>query len=47
MVDGVCLFLEGKSEVVEQNLAKKMQMAQNLDFEKAARLRDQLLAVAR
>ena len=46
MVDGVCLFLEGKSEVVEQNLAKKMQMAaQNLDFEKAARLRDQLLAV--
>ena len=46
MVDGVCLFLEGKSEVVEQNLAKKMQTAaQNLDFEKAARLRDQLLAV--
>ena len=27
MVDGVCLFLEGKSEVVEQNLAKKMQTA--------------------
>lgn len=46
MVDGVCLFLEGKSEVVEQDLAKKMQIAaQNLDFEKAARLRDQLLAV--
>lgn len=45
MVDGVCLFLEGKSEVVEQNLAKMQMAAQNLDFEKAARLRDQLLAV--
>lgn len=46
MVQSVCLFLEGKSETIEQNLTKHMQTAaQDLNFELAARLRDQLIAV--
>ena len=46
MVKSVCLFLEGRSETIEQNLTAQMQSAaENLQFETAARLRDQLLAV--
>lgn len=46
MVKSVCLFLEGRSETIEQNLTTQMQKAaENLQFEMAARLRDQLLAV--
>lgn len=46
IVKSVCLFLEGRSETIEQNLTKQMQTAaQNLQFEIAARLRDQLASV--
>jgi excinuclease ABC subunit C len=44
----VILFLEGKQERVAQELKNKMnQAAEALDFEKAARLRDQIQAVER
>jgi excinuclease ABC subunit C len=46
MIESVCLFLEGRSESVEKNLAAEMMAAaDSLDFERAARLRDQLRAV--
>ena len=46
MVQSVCLFLEGRSESVEKKLEEHMRAAaQALDFETAARLRDQLQSV--
>ena len=46
MVHSVCLFLEGKTEDIEKNLTAKMQnLAQNLEFEMAGKIRDQLLSI--
>lgn len=46
MVEAVCLFLEGKSETIEKNIEAQMQKAaESLEFETAARLRDQLIAI--
>jgi len=46
IIERVILFLEGKQEVVARNLRRKMEQASEaLEFEKAARLRDQLQAV--
>lgn len=46
LVDEVCKFLCGKSRVVEEELEQRMLKAANeLRFEEAARLRDQLRAV--
>ena len=48
MVRSVCLFLEGRTDEVEKALEMRMEMAaENLQFELAARLRDQLKAVRR
>jgi excinuclease ABC subunit C len=46
MIKEVCLLLEGRSDTVVQSLKKKMEVAaQELAFEQAAKLRDQLAAV--
>lgn len=46
MVAAVCLFLEGRTDEVERQLTVRMQAAAaDLQFELAARLRDQLQAV--
>ncbi len=46
MIRAVLLFLEGRTEDVERELQLRMeQAAENFNFEVAARLRDQLLAV--
>lgn len=46
MIKEVCLLLEGRSDAVIKSLGKKMQQAaENLEFEQAAKLRDQVLAV--
>lgn len=46
MIHEVCLFLEGRTDAVEENLEGQMlAAAENLNFELAARLRDQLRAV--
>ncbi len=46
MVKTVCLFLEGRSSEVEKTLKSRMQKASDdMKFELAARLRDQLAAV--
>lgn len=46
VVDGVLLFLEGKQEQLVKELKQRMeQAAENLEFEQAAKLRDQLLAI--
>jgi excinuclease ABC subunit C len=46
MITEVILFLEGKEEKLVQKLEKQMaEAAERLDFEKAAELRDQLLAI--
>ncbi len=48
MVRSVCLFLEGRTDEVEKELDTRMEAAaENLQFELAARLRDQLKAVRR
>ncbi|MDU2063561.1 MAG: excinuclease ABC subunit UvrC [Sporomusaceae bacterium] len=47
MVDSICLFLEGRSDNVTKKLRKSMEVAaEALDFETAARRRDQLAAIA-
>ena len=46
MVQEVCLLLEGRSDAVVRSLKKKMSVAaEKLQFELAAKLRDQLVAV--
>jgi excinuclease ABC subunit C len=46
VVDGVLLFLEGKQDELVKDLRARMeQAAENLEFERAAELRDQLQAV--
>lgn len=46
MIKEVCLFLEGRTDQVEADLTQQMlEAAQELEFEKAARLRDQLQSV--
>ncbi len=46
LVDGVLLFLEGKQEDLVQGLRQRMgEASENLEFERAAELRDQLQAV--
>lgn len=46
MIRRVCLFLDGRTKQVESELKLQMEgAAEELDFELAARLRDQLLAV--
>jgi excinuclease ABC subunit C len=48
MVRSVCLFLEGRTDEVEKALETRMESAaEKLQFELAARLRDQLKAVRR
>lgn len=46
MMKNVELFLEGKVDIVEKSLVKELNLsAQSLEFEKAAKIRDQILAV--
>ena len=46
MIHEVCLFMEGRTEAVESEIEKRMlAAAEELNFELAARLRDQLKAV--
>ena len=46
MIRAVCLFLEGRTEDVERELENHMkEAAEAFQFELAARLRDQLMAV--
>lgn len=46
MIKSVCLFLEGRSAEVAKGLRQRMERAaEDLDFEQAAKLRDQLNAV--
>jgi excinuclease ABC subunit C len=46
MIQEVCLLLEGRSDAVVKNLRQRMEFsADNLEFEQAAKLRDQLTAV--
>ena len=48
MVDNICLVLDGKTADLKHSLKEQMQQAaETLDFENAARLRDQLQAVER
>ena len=43
MIGEVCLFLEGRQEILSNHLQSRMEeAAEKLDFEQAARLRDQL-----
>jgi len=47
IIQQVCLFLEGKTEPIVADLTTRMQAAvEQLDFERAAVLRDQLQAIA-
>lgn len=46
LVDNAMLFLEGKNAVLKKILKEQMaEAAQNLDFEKAAKIRDQIAAI--
>ena len=46
MVKDICLFLEGRPEVLRESTRKRMKEAsENLEFERAAKLRDQLKAI--
>ena len=48
MVENICLVLDGKTANLKRSLKEQMQQAaETLDFENAARLRDQLQAVER
>jgi excinuclease ABC subunit C len=48
MMDGLCRFLEGRSDEIVADLEARMQAAAGcLDFEEAALLRDQLAAIRR
>jgi len=47
MIEQVCLFLEGKGEPIVADLEARMgAAAEELDFERAARVRDQVQAIA-
>ncbi|MDP2859085.1 MAG: excinuclease ABC subunit UvrC [Bacillota bacterium] len=46
MVKDICLFLEGRPEVLRESTRKRMKEAsESLEFERAAKLRDQLKAI--
>ena len=46
MIQEVCLLLEGRSDAVMKSIRQRMEIAaEELEFEKAAKLRDQLVAV--
>ncbi|MBP2646068.1 MAG: uvrC [Firmicutes bacterium] len=46
MIKAICLFLEGRSDVVAKELRQRMAVAaEKMEFEQAARIRDQLIAV--
>ena len=46
MIKSLCLFLEGRNEVVLKELTSRMQIAaENFQFELAAKFRDQVLAI--
>lgn len=46
MIKSLCLFLEGRNEVVLKEMTSRMQIAaENFQFELAAKLRDQVLAI--
>jgi len=48
MIDQLCLFLEGKTEAIVDDLRSKMAAAaESLEFERAARFRDRLQAIQR
>jgi excinuclease ABC subunit C len=48
MMEQVCLFLEGKGEEIIASLKRRMETAaENMEFERAAGLRDQIAAVER
>ena len=48
MIQGLCLFLEGKTEQILADLRQEMQTAaEGLQFERAAAIRDKLLAIER
>ena len=48
MIDDLCQFLEGKTEAIVTRLRQSMETAaERLNFERAAAIRDQLLAIAR
>ncbi len=48
MIDDLCQFLEGKTETVISRLQQEMESAaENLNFERAAGVRDQILAIER
>lgn len=48
MIQGLCDFLEGKTEPVVEKLRREMQeAADKLEFERAAAIRDKLLAIER
>ena len=47
-IDGICLLLDGKIDDIIKNLQNEMEIAsKNLEFEKAANLRDRILAIER
>ncbi len=47
-IDQICQFLEGKTEAIVRDLSREMESAaERLDFEEAARVRDQLQAIGR
>ena len=45
IVKNIIMFLEGKQETLIKELKNKMQEAENLNFEKAAIFRNQVLAL--
>jgi len=48
LIEGVCLFLEGKQEAILDSLRRQMEeAARDLDFERAASLRDQIRGIER
>jgi excinuclease ABC subunit C len=48
LIEGVCLFLEGKQEAILDSLRQQMEKAaKDLEFERAASLRDQIRAIER
>ena len=47
-IDGICLLLDGKIDDIMKNLQNEMEIAsKNLEFEKAANIRDRILAIER